>query len=100
LNSLVQAIGQPWMIRIVPDENPQKRFEKSSGFSKRFLSEVRFSIVLCGILRAHSIHVFSGLAVRALKYEQNNLSDAGNQVQEKPQAGPSDVMHPAPENCK
>jgi hypothetical protein len=36
LNSLVQAIGQPWMIRIVPDDNPQKRFEKSPGFSKRF----------------------------------------------------------------
>jgi hypothetical protein len=36
LNSLVQAIGQPWMIRIVPDANPQKRFEKSPGFSKRF----------------------------------------------------------------
>ena len=74
------------------------------GLSKRFLLKLLYISAknlpypLFGIFRTHSVHVFSGLTVRALKYEQNDLSDAGNQVQEKPQAGPSDIMHPAPEN--
>ena len=55
---------------------------------------------LIGILGTHTESVLSRVTVSRLKYDQNDLTDQGDQVEEKPESRLVNVVHSAPEDCQ